>query len=81
MEKVEGKEMPWEKQREILIEAAALKLPLLYQTLIEAYGEEKGKRVYDELFEIKKKKRAAQFKDKEIGDIMMAEIGYFPAMG
>jgi len=25
MEKAEGKEMPWEKQREILIEAAALK--------------------------------------------------------
>jgi hypothetical protein len=81
MEKVEGKEMPWEKQREILIEAAALKLPRLYQTLIEAYGEEKGKQVYDELFEIDFKKRAAQFKDKEIGDIMMAEIGYFPAMG
>ena len=51
MEKVEGKEMPWEKQREILIEATALKLPRLYQTLIEAYGEEKGKQVYDELFE------------------------------
>jgi hypothetical protein len=81
MEKVEGKEIPWEKQREILIETVALKLPRLYQTLIDAYGEEKGKQVYDELFEVNFKKRSAQFKDKDIGDIMMAEIGYFPAMG
>lgn len=81
MEKVEGKQMPWEKQRDVLIEAVALKLPRLYQALVEAYGEEKGKQVYKELFEVNFKKRAAQFKDKDVGDIMMAEIGYFPAMG
>lgn len=81
MEKVEGKKMPLEKQCEILIEAAALKLPRLYQSLIEAYGEEKGKQIYDEIFEVNFKKRAAQFKDKHIGDIMMTEINMFPAMG
>ncbi len=81
MEKAVGKEMPWEQQRQILIETAALKLPMLYQSLVGLYGEEKGRKIYDELFEENFKKRSARFADKDIGDIMMAEIDMFPAMG
>jgi hypothetical protein len=81
MERVNGKEMPWEAQRDLLIEMTALKLPLLYQTLEKAYGAEKGREIYDTLFEENFKKRATRFADKDIGDIMMAEIDMFPAMG
>lgn len=81
MEKAVGKEMPWEKQRDFLIEMGALKLPLLYQSLVKLYGEEKGVEIYNELFEENFKRRSAPFADKDIGDIMMAEIDMFPAMG
>ncbi len=81
MEKQTGKEIPWEKQRDMLIEMTALKLPLLYQSLVNVYGEEKGKKIYEDLFEENFKKRAAQFEGKDIGDIMMAEIDMFPATG
>lgn len=81
MSKHVGKETPWEKQRDILIERCALKLPLLQQSLVEVYGEEKGREVYDELFETNFKKRTKQFEGKDVGDIMMAEIDVFPAMG
>ena len=81
MDKATGKEMPWEKQRDMLIEMVALKLPLLYQSLVKVYGEKKGKEIYDDLFEENFKKRSAQFADKDIGDIMMAEIDMFPATG
>ena len=81
MSKVVGKEIPWEKQREMLIERCALKLPQLYQSLVAAYGEAKGTRIYDELFEENFKKRAKMFEGKDIGDIMMAEIDTFPANG
>jgi hypothetical protein len=81
MSKEMGKEIPWEKQRDMLVESCALKLPRLYNDLIEAYGEEKGGKVYEEVFEVSFKKRSAQFKGKDIGDIMMAEVGVFPAFG
>lgn len=81
MEKVVGKEMPWEKQKQLLIEMGALKLPLLYQSLVNLYGEEKGTDIYNDLFEENFKRRSAQFAGKDIGDIMMAEIDMFPAMG
>ena len=81
MEKATGKDMPWEAQRAMLIEMAALKLPLLYQTLEKVYGAQKGREIYDALFEENFKKRAARFAGKDIGDIMMAEIDMFPAMG
>ena len=51
MEKIIGKEMPIEKQRDILLMQTALKLPLLYQTLVEVYGQEKGRAIYEEIFE------------------------------
>ena len=81
MSKEMGKEMPWEKQREILLEKDALTLPVLYNDLIEAYGEEKGKKIYEDVFEIGFKRRSAQFIGKDIGDIMMLEIDLFPALG
>ncbi len=81
MRKLESKEIPWEKQKEILIERSALKLPLLYQNLIATYGDEKGKQMYEEIFETTFKKRAAVFKKKGIVDVMMAEIDIFPAVG
>ena len=81
MEKVIGKEMPIEKQRDILIELTALKLPQIYQDMIAAYGEEKGRKVYDDIFEENFKRRAKMFEGKDIGDIMMFEIDMFPAMG
>jgi len=81
MTQVEGKKLPLEKQQEMLIEAVALKLPLLYQSLTETYGAEKGRQMYDEIFETNFKKRAARFMGKSIIDIMMAEIEVFPAFG
>lgn len=81
MNKLVGKEIPWEKQRAILIEMNALKLPLLHQSLIAVYGEAKGRKIYDELFEENFKQRSKQFEGKDIGDIMMAEIDFFPATG
>ena len=81
MMKAVGKEIPWEKQRDMSIEMTALKLPLLFQSLVSAYGPEKGKTIYDELFEENFKKRSSRFEGKDIGDIMMAEIDMFPAMG
>ena len=81
MEKVTGKEIPIEKQRDMLVEINALKLPLLYQNLIDAYGEEKGRAVYNDIFEANFKKRAKQFEGRDIGDIMMYEIDMFPATG
>jgi|GEM_PF-400199 len=81
MKKIIGKELPWEQQREMLITTAALKLPLLYQTLTAAYGEEKGRQIYDELYEANYKKRLPQFKDKTIVDVIAAEIDIFPAFG
>lgn len=41
MEKREGKEMPWEQQRELLIERLALKQPLLYKNLFPLTGKKK----------------------------------------
>jgi len=76
-----GKEIAWEKQREILIEKNALKLPQLYQSLIEVYGIERGREIYEKVFEVNFQKRSIQFKDKDVGDIMMAEVNIFPTFG
>ncbi len=57
MEKVIGKEMPIEKQRDVLVAQNALKLPLLYQNLLDCYGQEKGTAMYHDLFESNFKKR------------------------
>ena len=81
MTQVAGKELSPEKQKEMLVEAVALKLPRLYQALTETYGEEKGKQIYIEVFETNFKKRSARFIGKSIVDIMMAEIEVFPAFG
>jgi hypothetical protein len=81
MSKHVGKEIPIEQQRDILVERCALKLPLQYQSLVETYGEEKGRAMYDEIFETTFKKRSKQFEGKDVGDIMTAEIDVFPAMG
>lgn len=81
MTHVKGKELPFEKQKEMLVEAVALKLPLLYKALIETYGDKNGKRMYEELFETNFKTRAARFKGKSIVDIMMAEVEVFPTFG
>jgi len=81
MTKLTGKEIPWEKQKEMLVEAVALKLPMLHNSLIETYGEEKGRQMYDEIFETNFKKRAKQFEGKSIVNIMMAEIDVFPSFG
>jgi hypothetical protein len=81
MEKIIGKEMPIEKQRDLLLMQTALKLPLLFQTLLEVYGEEKGRAVYDDIFEANFKKRTGMFAGRDFGDIIMYEIDMFPAMG
>jgi len=81
MDKKTEKEMPQEKQREILREVCALKLPQLRQSLITVYGEEKGRKIYDDVFEANFKMRAKQFEGKDIGDIMMAEIDMLPTFG
>jgi len=81
MTKLIGKDIPWEKQKEMLVEAVALKLPLLHNSLVETYGEEKGRQMYDEIFETNFQKRAKRFEGKSIVDIMMAEIDVFPAFG
>ena len=75
------KDMPWEKQRDMLIESVALKLPLLHQNLIATYGDKKGREIYDDLYETNFKRRSKQFEGKDVGDIMMAEVNLFPAMG
>ena len=67
MNKLTAKEVPSEKQRDLLIELNALKLPLLYQSLVETYGEEKGRKTYEELFETNFKKRSKQFEGKDGG--------------
>ncbi|MBN2107433.1 MAG: L-2-amino-thiazoline-4-carboxylic acid hydrolase [Deltaproteobacteria bacterium] len=81
MEKVAGKDIPVEKQRDLLIAQNALKLPLLHQNLIETYGNEKGEAIYRDLFESNFKKRIKIFEGKDIGDIMMYEIDMFPVNG
>ena len=43
MEKMVGKKMPAEKQTQLLIDRCALKLPLLFQSLVDTYGAEKGR--------------------------------------
>ena len=68
-------------QIELLIETAALKLPRLYQSLVNLYGETEGKRIYQDIFEDGFKKRYEQFKGQEIGAIMKAEENFFPLMG
>ncbi len=81
MNKEMGREIPWEQQRAMLVEASALKLPKLYQSLISTYGEKEGKKIYDDLFEANFKIRSKQFEGKDVGDIMMAEVNVFPAFG
>ena len=81
MNKGGKKKIPWQKQREILREAWALKLPQLRQSLVNIYGEKKGGKIYDDIFEANFKIRAEQFEGKEVGDIMMAEIDMFPTLG
>jgi len=81
MNKKMEKEIPWEKQREMLREVWALKLPQLHQSLVTVYGEEKGRKIYDDLFEANFKIRSKQFEGKDVGDIMMAEIDMLPIFG
>ena len=81
MNKEMKKEIPWEKQRAMLIEVCALKLPQLHQSLVNVYGEEKGRKIYDDLSEASFKMRSKQFEGKDVGDIMMAEIDMLPTFG
>lgn len=81
MAKEVGKELPWNQQKTMLVDTAALKLPMLYQNLVELYGEESGNQIYEDLYENTYKKRLQHFKDKTIVDVIMAEIDVFPAFG
>ena len=81
MAKKIGKEPSWEQQKKLLLESVALKMPLLHQSLVAAYGEGEGRRIYDELYEAAYKKRLQHFKDKDIVDVISAEIDVFPALG
>ena len=81
MEKYEAKEMPWEEQREMLVDFIALQLPKLHQQLMMAYGEEKGQEVFDKIFEMEFQERSAQFIGKDVGDALLAEMEIFPALG
>lgn len=81
MDKFYGKEMPWEQQRDLLVEFTALQLPRLYQQLIMAYGEEKGQEIYEKIYEVEWSMRSSQFIGKDVGEVMLAEIDIFPALG
>ena len=81
MDKFYGKEMPWEQQKDLLVEFTALQLPRLYQQLIMAYGEEKGREIYEKIYEIEWSMRSSQFVGKDVGEVMLAEIDIFPALG
>jgi len=81
MTKKIGKEPSWEQQKKMLLDSVALKMPLLHQSLVAAYGEEEGRRIYDDLYEASYKKRLQHFKDKDIVDVISAEIDVFPALG
>ena len=76
-----GREMPWEKQRELLMESDAIRLPQLYWDLIAVYGESQGKKMYEELYDVSFKRRAAPFIGKDVEDIMEFELNFFPALG
>ena len=81
MEKYEAKEMPWEEQREMLVDFIALQLPKLHQQLMMAYGEEKGQEVFGKIYEMEFQERSAQFIGKDVGDALLAEMEIFPALG
>ena len=81
MEKHEAKEIPWEEQREMLVDFTALQLPKLHQQLMMAYGEEKGQEIYDKIYEMEFQMRSAQFIGKDVGEVMLAEMEIFPALG
>jgi hypothetical protein len=81
MEKYEAKEMPWEEQREMLVDFIALQLPKLHQQLMMAYGEEKGQEIYDKIYEMEFQDRSSQFIGKDVGEVMLAEMEIFPALG
>jgi hypothetical protein len=80
-EKYEAKETPWEEQREMLVDFTALQLPKLHQQLMMAYGEEKGQEIYDKIYEMEFQMRSAQFIGKDVGEVMLAEMEIFPALG
>lgn len=81
MEPSATRAMPLEAQRDLLIELVALKLPRLYHGLIKLYGEEQGKKIYDDLYEQEFAQRAKVFQGKDVGDVLAAEAGIFPALG
>ena len=70
-----------EHQRQTLIEANALKMPLLHHRLIEAYGQKKGQKIYEDIYELGFKERAARVKGYGLADILAAELAIFPVFG
>jgi len=81
MEKFEAKEIPLQQQCEMMREMIALQLPRLYQQLVAAYGEEQGMEMFLKLYEVQFQDRIAMFAGKDVGEVMMAELGIFPALG
>ncbi|RMF92841.1 MAG: hypothetical protein D6734_11360 [Candidatus Schekmanbacteria bacterium] len=80
MTKLEGKMMPEEKQKEMLIESNALKFSELYLGLIEAYGKEEGEKMYEEIYETRFK--AGQSAEKPpLDEIIRKELSIFPVLG
>ena len=81
MEKYEAKEVNLEEQREMLIDFTALQMPKLHQQLTTAYGEEKGQGIYDKIWEMEFQMRSSQVMGKDIGEVLLAEMGIFPTLG
>lgn len=81
MERFEATEIPLEQQCEMLQEMIALQLPRLYQQLVAVCGEEEGMEMFLKLYEAQFQERIAMFSGKDVGEVMMAELGFFPAMG
>ncbi|MBI5376424.1 MAG: L-2-amino-thiazoline-4-carboxylic acid hydrolase [Candidatus Schekmanbacteria bacterium] len=80
MAREEGKTLPVEKQREMLINANAIKFTELYLALTEAYGEAEGAKMYEEIYETKFKK-GSQGPKRDLDDIIKAELSIFPVLG
>ncbi|OGL53619.1 MAG: hypothetical protein A3G31_09415 [Candidatus Schekmanbacteria bacterium RIFCSPLOWO2_12_FULL_38_15] len=81
MDQMKGKEIPVEKQREILVERNALKFTELHMALTQAFGEKEGARIYEEVYELRFKKGSSQAQGRKLEDIIKAELSIFPALG
>jgi len=81
MERFDAKEIPMEQKCAMMQEMIALQLPRLYKQLVAAYGEEQGMEMFLKLYEVQFKARSSMFIGKDVGEVMIAELGMFPALG